>query len=242
MEKIYAVIPAYNEQDNIREVINDWYPVIAATGRDSRLVVIDDGSKDDTYRILREEAADKPALIALTKPNSGHGATVLFGYEYALSHGADFVFQTDSDGQTLSSEFEEFYRHRYDYDIVIGHRKGRQDGFSRLLVTKTLKAVVRIMFGVSVRDANTPFRLMKAQALADCMRVVPKRFNLSNVVLTVAFARLGYKGLYIPVTFRPRQGGKNSINIRKIALIGFRALRDFYRINKELKHESKKRK
>lgn len=242
MDKIYAVIPAYNEQDNIREVINDWYPVIMATGPESRLVIIDDGSKDDTFDILCDEAHKRPGLIALSKPNSGHGATLLYGYRYAISQGADFIFQTDSDGQTLASEFEGFYKRRNDYDIVIGHRKGRQDGFSRLVVTKTLKAVVRLMFGVKITDANTPYRLMKAEPLKDCLSVVPDNFNLTNVVLSVAFARFAYKGAFVPVTFRPRQGGKNSINIPKIIKIGFRALRDFRSINKEINNECKKRK
>lgn len=46
-----------------------------------------------------------PQLIGITKPNSGHGATVLYAYKYAIQNGADYVFQTDSDGQTLTEEF-----------------------------------------------------------------------------------------------------------------------------------------
>ena len=128
MEKLYAVIPAYNEQDNIRKVIREWYDVIAATGEESRLVVIDDGSRDDTFRIMQEEAADKPALIALHKENSGHGSTLLYGYRYALENGASFIFQTDSDGQTLPSEFEPFWIAKDKYDVSIGYRN-RSHGF-----------------------------------------------------------------------------------------------------------------
>lgn len=234
MDKVYAIIPAYNEQDNIRKVIREWYDVIARTGDESRLVVIDDGSKDDTYRIISEEAADKPALIALHKENSGHGATLLFGYRYALECGADFVFQTDSDGQTLPSEFEMFYKRRNDYSFLIGQRKDRKDGFFRIVTTRILRYVVRAVFSVDLKDINTPYRLMTRDFLEDALRYIPEDFNLSNVILTVVAARKGYRGLYIPITFRNRQGGKNSINVKKIIKIGFRALRDFCMINKKL--------
>ncbi|MBR5369383.1 MAG: glycosyltransferase family 2 protein [Lachnospiraceae bacterium] len=234
MDKLYAIIPAYNEQDNIRNVINDWYDVITSTGSESRLVVIDDGSKDDTFRIMQEEAAQKPALIALHKENSGHGATVLYGYNYALENGADFVFQTDSDGQTLPSEFDMFYRRRHEYPFIIGLRKDRKDGFFRIITNRVLRYVVRAVFKIDLKDINTPYRLMESSLLRDCLRYIPKNFNLSNVILTVVAARRGYRGLYIPVTFRNRQGGKNSINIKKIFRIGAKALKDFYSINQTL--------
>ena len=121
MDRLYIVIPAYNEEENIEQVIRDWHPVVerhSAEGT-SRLVVIDDGSKDGTYKILQEYQKKYPLLEAVTKPNAGHGATVLFGYHYALEHGADYVFQTDSDGQTLPEEFEPFWKQREQYDLLI---------------------------------------------------------------------------------------------------------------------------
>lgn len=88
-EKLYIVIPAYNERDNIYQVLDDWYPVVEkhCGGGESRLVVIDDGSKDDTYAIMQEYAKTHPLFQPLTKPNGGHGATVLYGYRYALKQG-----------------------------------------------------------------------------------------------------------------------------------------------------------
>ncbi len=105
MDSLYIVIPAYNEEANVENVVKDWYPVIEKMSDKSRLVIIDDGSRDNTYKILTRLAEKRPKLIALTKPNAGHGATVLYGYNYAIEKGADYIFQTDSDGQTLPSEF-----------------------------------------------------------------------------------------------------------------------------------------
>lgn len=235
MDKLYIVIPAYNEEANIKSVIKDWYPIVEKIGNGSKLVIIDDGSKDSTYRMMQEEAKNLECFEPITKPNGGHGATVLYGYHYALNAGADFVFQTDSDGQTLPEEFWPFWEKRNDYDMVIGHRKGRQDGFSRVFVTKTLKAVLQICFHVNIKDANTPFRLMKTTTLRKYINLVPKDFNLSNVVLSVIYAKKKLDVMYLPVTFRPRQGGVNSINMKKIFGIGKRAISDFRKINQCIK-------
>lgn len=236
MSKLYIIIPAYNEESNIREVISAWYPIVEKIGIDSRLVIIDDGSRDCTLKIMNECKSGRPQFSPLTKSNSGHGATVLFGYQYAIEHGADFIFQTDSDGQTLPDEFWQFWELRNSYDMLIGHRNKRQDGLSRIFVTRILRLVIRICFSVNVQDANTPFRLMTRSSLANILPMIPDNFNLSNVLISVIYAKKQLNVKYIPITFRPRQGGINSINFKKITKIGAQALKDFRKFNKVLKN------
>ncbi|NBH82550.1 glycosyltransferase family 2 protein [bacterium C-53] len=235
MDKLYIVIPAYNERDTIKEIIEQWYPIVVKTGTESRLLIVNDGSRDDTYEIMKECAKSRPQFLPLTKKNGGHGATLFFAYHYALEHGADYIFQTDSDGQTMPEEFWPFWEMRDRYDMVIGHRSSRQDGKSRVFVTKVLKLTLKVCFGVTVTDANTPFRLMKAGTLKEYIGLIPKDFNLSNVIISVIYAKKGLKVKYMPITFRPRQGGTNSINLKKIFFIGVQALKDFREINKTLK-------
>ena len=234
MNSLYIVIPAYNEADNIENVVREWYPVVQMAGEESRLVVIDDGSKDDTYIILQRLQKEYPLLEPITKKNEGHGATLLFGYQYAVDKKADFVFQTDSDGQTLPSEFEQFWNVRDQYDAVIGYRNHREDGISRIIVTKTLKLVLRLIFGLNVTDANTPYRLMKRELLEKYLPEIPEKFNLSNVMLTVLFLDRKERVTFIPITFRPRQGGVNSINMKKITKIGIQAVKDFRAIKRRM--------
>ncbi|MBH1939705.1 glycosyltransferase family 2 protein [Mobilitalea sibirica] len=235
MDKLYIVIPAYNEEENIKAVIDDWYPIVEKIGNGSKLVIIDDGSKDSTYEIMKQYAEKLEAFEPVTKPNGGHGATILYGYHYAIAAGADYIFQTDSDGQTLPDEFWPFWEQRNAYDMVIGHRKGRQDGLSRVFVTKTLKMVLRLSFHVNVTDANTPFRLMKVNTLKEQIKLIPKDYNLSNVIISVIYAKKKLSVKYLPVTFRPRQGGVNSINMKKIIKIGKQAYKDFRKINQYIK-------
>ncbi len=236
MDKLMIVIPAYNEQDNLPAVVEGWHAVAEAAGGESRLIVVNDGSKDRTGEVLKELAARFPRLVPLDKPNGGHGSACLFGYAHAVSQGADFVFQTDSDGQTLPSEFPEFWDRRSESDALIGVRRGRQDGFSRKVVNKVLKLVVFVVFGLWLSDINTPFRLMRADLLAEYLKRIPENYNLPNVILTVLFARRGKdRVLFLPITFRPRQAGKNSINLKKISRIGLRAVQDFSKMRKALR-------
>ncbi len=234
MDKLYIIIPAYNEEATIRDVIDEWYPMVVMAGSESRLVIIDDGSRDKTLKTVESEAAGKPQLVVLSKPNSGHGATILMGYKYALEQGADYVFQTDSDGQTRASEFPDFWRMRRQYDMIVGYRNKRQDGLSRIVVTKILKLVVLLCFHVSIKDANTPFRLMNAKTLSKKITLVPEDFFLTNVLLAVIYTKHKCKVKFIPITFRARQGGVNSINMKRIFGIGKNALKDFLRLNKTI--------
>ncbi len=233
-DRLFIIIPAYNEQANIKQVVNDWYPIVEKYGTDSRLVVIDDGSSDNTYKILQELSKERPALTALTKQNGGHGATILYGYKYALDNGADYVFQTDSDGQTLPSEFEPFWLARTKYDITIGYRNKRRDGFSRIFVTKILRLVVYICFRVYVLDANTPYRIMSASTLRENLKIIPDDFFLTNVAISAIYKKRRQKVHFIPISFRPRQGGSNSINLLKIIKVGLSSFRSFIVINDKI--------
>ncbi|MCR4744707.1 MAG: glycosyltransferase family 2 protein [Lachnospiraceae bacterium] len=234
MDKLYMVIPAYNEEESIRDVIDEWYPMVVMTGEDSRLVVIDDGSKDRTLEVLKAEAEKRSQLIVKHKENSGHGPTILAGYRYALKEGADYIFQTDSDGQTRPEEFPAFWRCRRHYDMIVGYRNHRQDGWSRIFVTKVLKAVIFLCFHCVVTDANTPFRLMKAETLEKEIHLIPKNYFLTNVLITVIYTKHRRAVKFTPITFRARQGGVNSINMKRIFGIGKNALRDFIMLNKKI--------
>lgn len=241
MDSLYIVVPAYNESENIEALVNDWYPVIEAHCGDgrSRLVVVNDGSKDDTYEKLQNLAATRPYLTALTKPNGGHGPTLIYGYRYAIAEGADYIFQTDSDGQTLPSEFEGFWNRRKKYDAVIGKRLVRGDGKMRAFVEKVLCFLLRLFFRVALPDANAPFRLMKRELLEKYIGRFEDDYNLPNVMLTTFFAFYHEKLKFVPITFRPRQGGKNSVNIKRIVKTGWKALGDFNRFRIEMKREER---
>jgi glycosyltransferase involved in cell wall biosynthesis len=235
MDKLFMIMPAYNEEANIHKVATEWHAILAKTGSESKLVIIDDGSKDSTYKILQELTNELKQLIPITKQNSGHGSTILYGYNYALEQGADYIFQTDSDGQTNPDEFWQFWEQRERYSAHIGCRYNRQDGFSRKIVMYVLDFILFLIFHVKVPDANMPYRLMNAEILRKYIPKVPPDFFLVNTILTAFFVKFKENIRFIPVSFAPRQGGVNSINLKRIIRIGLNAVREFRRINKNVK-------
>ena len=119
-------MPAYNEEKNIKAVVEEWYKKLDLPGADddSRLVVADFGSTDTTHDILTELKERFRKLEILETDNQFHGPKVLALYAYAIKNGASYIFQTDSDGQTNPQEFDEFWNDRSNFDAIIGNRGG----------------------------------------------------------------------------------------------------------------------
>lgn len=234
-DTLYIVMPTYNEEANIRNVVEEWYPVLENGDEESRLVVSDGGSKDKTLEILNELKKEYPKLVVIPKPGTDHGTKVILLYKYAIENGADWIFQTDSDGQTLPSEFAEFWNLRKKYDIIMGNRKKRGDGAGRKLVENVLRVYLKLFFGVMVPDANAPFRLMRSDIVKKYIDLMPSNFNLPNAILAACFSRYKEKVTYRVVTFQPRQGGKNYMNVKRIFKIGRESINNFAQIKKNLK-------
>jgi glycosyltransferase involved in cell wall biosynthesis len=221
MDTLYVVMPAYNEQDNIEEVVSSWYTVLEGKSPESRLVVADSGSTDNTHAILEKMKETYPQVEVLSDTGKFHGPKVIALYSYAIKNGADYIFQTDSDGQTLPEEFDAFWQLRNGYKGIFGHRVVRGDGKSRAFVEKVVCFLIKCYFHVKVPDANAPFRLMDAKTVAKYLPRLDKDYNLPNIMMTTYFAYYKEEMTFREITFRPRQGGKNSINIRKIVKIGW---------------------
>lgn len=237
MHSLYIVLPAYNEEANIEHVIKAWYPLLRGKSDTSRIVVADSGSTDQTHAILMNLKKKYPKLEILTKSDRQHGPKLIALYDYAIKHGADYIFQTDSDGQTNPLEFNIFWENREKYDVILGNRTARGDGRFRAFVEKVVCLLLKIYFGINVPDANAPFRLMKSEILKKYLYRLPANYNLPNIMLTTYYSFYKEKIKFISISFKPRQGGVNSINIVKILKIGWTALRDFSKFKKEMSNQ-----
>lgn len=232
---LYIVMPAYNEEENIRDVVEQWYPLLEGKSEASRLVIADSGSTDKTHEILLEMTGGYPKLEILEKTNKFHGPKLMALYNYAIRKGADYIFQTDSDGQTDSKEFEAFWKLRKQYDGIFGNRTVRGDGKDRKFVEEVVCLLLKLYFGVKVPDANAPFRLMKAETLEKYLSRIPEDYNIPNIMITTYYVYYQEKYAFRQISFQARAAGENSINIPKIVGIGKNALKDFYKFRKEMK-------
>lgn len=235
METLYIVMPAYNEAENIKSVIDQWYPVLTGKSEDSRLVIADSGSTDNTHVILLElKNTNYPKLEILHTDNQFHGPKVIALYDYAIKNGADYIFQTDSDGQTSPDEFQAFWDDRDKYDGIFGNRTVRGDGKDRAFVEHVVCLLLKLFFGVSIPDANAPFRLMKADVVSKYLYKMKPDYNIPNIMITTFFVHYKENTSFREISFKPRQAGVSSINIPKIISIGWRALSDFRLFKKEM--------
>lgn len=235
MDTLYIVMPAYNEEKNIEMVVRQWYPMLAGKDEGSRLVIADSGSTDNTHMILERLRKELPKLEILSGTGKQHGPKLIALYNLAVKRRADYIFQTDSDGQTVPDEFAAFWKMREEYDAVLGYRRIRGDGRFRAFVERMVCFLLKIYFGIDVPDANAPFRQMRRSVVEKYIGRFPKDYNLPNIMLTAYFAYYKENITFKTVTFQPRQGGVNSINIRKIIKIGWNAAGDFRNFKKGMK-------
>ncbi len=234
METLYIVMPAYNEESNIEKVVREWYPMLEGKSDNSRLVVADSGSTDKTHEILVSLMEAYPKLEVLEDSDKQHGPKLIALYTYAIDKGADYIFQTDSDGQTDPAEFGAFWELRSSYDVILGNRTQRGDGKDRAFVEKVVCFLLKLYFGVKAPDANAPFRLMKSSTVNRYIGNLEPDYNIPNIMFTTFFLHYGEKVLFKEISFKERSGGTNSINIVKIIKTGWKALGDFKNFKKML--------
>lgn len=236
-DSLYIVMPAYNEVGNIEKVIAAWYPVLEGKAEKSKLVIADQGSDDGTHELLERLCGKYPQLELLQTSSQYHGPKLLALYDYAIKNEIDYIFQTDSDDQTNPDEFEEFWQLRQQYDGIFGNRTVRGDGKDRAFVEKVVCLLLKMYFGVKIPDANAPFRLMKCDVLKKYLSKMPVDYNLPNIMITTYYAFYKEKCDFREISFKPRNSGKNSVNIPRIIKIGWKALGDFYRLRKDMMNE-----
>jgi glycosyltransferase involved in cell wall biosynthesis len=228
MKKLAIVIPVYNEQDSIKKVLLDWRFIL--NKREFDIIVINDGSTDNTYSILLKVKKIISQLKILNKKNSGHGQAIYTGYEYAVKKKYDYVFQVDSDDQFKSSDFKKIWKLKNKiFDLVLGYRYSRQDPLLRVFLSKiVLRIFIFIYFKKIIYDANIPYRLIKLKFLQDFLYNSSKKYIAPNLIMSL-FAK---KIIYVRVNHFRRSKGVISWPIKKLISFGIRLFFDIIKWKK----------
>lgn len=221
MTGISIVMPAYNEAANIERAVADALTAGEAIG-DVEVVVVNDGSTDQTGALLADLSARDPRVRVLGwTPNRGYGEAVHAGLRAA---DREFVFFTDADNQFDLSEIKLLlpFLERPHIGAVCGYRKHRSDPFIRRLNARAWNALVRLLFYVPVRDIDCAFKLFRREVLDDLD--IDSIGAMVNTELMVKLGRSGVGVAEVPVTHLPRVAGEaRGANLRVIRL-AFREL------------------
>jgi glycosyltransferase involved in cell wall biosynthesis len=189
------VIPAFNEAGSIAPVVRD----LAAAARWHEILVIDDGSSDDTGA----RAAAAGARVIRHPYNKGNGAAVKTGIRHAT--GA-YVLIADADGQHRPSDAPRLVAHLAAYDLVVGARSNQtQAGTTRRAGNAALNAIASYLTEQRIPDLTSGFRAARRECLLEFLHLLPNGFSTPTTT-TLAFMKAGYSVRFEPVDAGQRDG------------------------------------
>lgn len=218
---LLVAIPALNEAGSISSVISDVKKFLP----ESKILVIDDGSTDQTAEIAKSAGA-----TVLSMPfNVGVGGALRLAFRYAAENDFDSVLQVDADGQHLPSEAQLLIQMHGVGSIIIGSRfangfNNYQVGIIRRFAMKILAVILSRICRTKLTDVTSGFRLTTGVAIKEFAKSYPRDYLGDTVESLILANRLGFKVVEVPVKMQPRQSGKPSQNSIKSIWYLFRTI------------------
>jgi len=211
--------PAYNDSGTIASLVISAVKTAATLTPDYEVLVINDGSQDDTARILDELARMYPGHVRIVHhvKNRGYGGALRSGFEHASK---DLVFYTDGDAQYDPSEMTVLWaRLTDDVDWVNGWKISRSDPLHRIIIGRIYHHTVKTLFGLTVRDVDCDFRLMRRR-IFDVVQL-EKSSGVICLEMMKKFQDAGFRVAEVPVHHYHRAYGKSQFfNFRRIFRTG----------------------
>ncbi len=224
---ITVFFPCYNEQENVTKVAQQALDVLEGLHTDYEVIIVNDGSADDTGAVADRIAANHPRVRVVHHPrNLGYGAALQSGFRAATK---DLVFHTDGDGQFNLAELPPWLPLMEQYDIVCGYRLNRQDNFVRRMNGWLWTRMTCLLFSLHLRDIDCAFKLYQ-RTIFDDLRMESTGALISTEILARA-VRKGYRITERGVHHYPRTAGKQTGGNLKVI---WRAFRELWRLRRRI--------
>lgn len=210
---IAIVIPAFNEEQSIRGVVEDVRSSLQGQGLNGHIIVVNDGSSDGTAAAVRR----LPCILLNLPFNLGIGAAVQLGFRHARKLGCDFAIQVDGDGQHPACDIGRLLQPIIDdsADVVIGSRflikGGSRSTFGRRFGIRYFNALVGLLIGMRITDSTSGFRALNSRALDVCVDEYPDQYPEPEAI--ISFTKRNLRVVEVSVLMNDRQGGQSSINM-----------------------------
>lgn len=209
--KAIVIVPAYNEQDNIRNTLKD----LRENGAGADILVMNDCSTDRTEEILKEEGVNYLSFPV----NLGIGGGVQAGYQYARDNGYEIAIQFDGDGQHEAKYLKDLMAPLIsgEADIAIGSRFVEHEGFqssgARRLGIGILSRLIRVLCGVKVLDVTSGMRAVNRRFIEEYAEHYAQDYPEPEALLYAGLRKARIRE--VPVQMKERAGGKSSISAVK---------------------------
>ena len=221
LTSLSIILPSFDEEPNVAEAVAEARRAGDRFAARTEVIVVDDGSADATRAIAESLAARDPRdRVVGHAHNRGYGAAVRSGIAATRS---DWILITDGDRQFDLGELERFLSPAAECDLVAGYRIDRADPLPRRLAAHAWNRLMRRTFGISVRDVDCAFKLMRGEA-ARALALESDGAMVSSELL-VRGALAGWRTAEVGVHHRPRPAGRPSGGDPRVILRAFRERR-----------------
>lgn len=218
--KTLVIIPAYNEEESIKKVVESVY---MQNIKNCDVLVVNDGSKDKTY----QEAKKTKAIVIDAPNNLGIGGAVQTGYLYAKKYGYDIAIQLDGDGQHDPKYIKDLIKEILDgNDLVIGSRfvekTKYEQTFFRMLGINMISAVTKLMTGFKIYDTTSGYRAVNRNIIEEFSENYP--YDYPEPCTNMYMVKKEYKIREIPVEMKKRETGVSSISPLQSVIYMFKVI------------------
>jgi dolichol-phosphate mannosyltransferase len=206
-QRVSCILPAYNEADSLAPTVAEWSAALAACTEAHEIIVVDDGSTDGSDAVLRELTARHADLRVISfGTNAGYGAAIARGFAEAAF---PLLFFTDADGQYEAEDFHLLLDRIGTADLVVGYRLRRADPPGRALLSRGYNLLARRLIGVSLRDLNCAFKLLRRDTFRR-LGIATTGFSV-NAEIALNAQRAGMTVVEVGVRHRPRRFGHSTV-------------------------------
>ena len=233
IEELSVFFPCYNEEKNIKNTVSKAVKVLKKVAKKWEIILINDGSKDNTAKVIEQIKKEYPKEISIIthNPNRGYGAALKSGLYNAKY---DWITFTDSDGQFDFEEITKFIdkQQKTKADIVIGYYLSRQVSKATILTSKIWEIIVFILFGLKVTDIDCAFKLIRKSVIEKIPKLEAERGAFISSEFLIKSKKAGFKIVELGVHHYPRVEGKATGRNIKVILKSFSDLFGlWYKIN-----------
>lgn len=204
LKSLSVFMPAFNEEDSIASTVENAVKVLKTLGVDWEILVINDGSKDNTAQEVKKLETKYPNVRLVNhESNKGYGHALKTGFREAKYPWVAFV---DSDGQFDFAEIKKFIDKTDEADLILGYRLNRADPFQRRIFTWGWKMLAMVFLGLNVKDYSCGFKLIKKKVIEDISPIESEE-KVTQIEMLIKAKKKGYKFAEVGVRHYPRTAG-----------------------------------